>query len=265
MMRKRLLLGVVLFILLFGLAAPINAVAKGENPGKGPPAIEVVVFVHYPKGHVIDKDQPTKPDKPPGKPDKPGGKDEKEPYKIIGHWDDTSLSALANLSGSSMTDATSFLQGLTDAFEAWDDASGLTVSLSQDDKAPNSSYLWGSRDTLNVVSWESLASDYPNAIAVCWVWRYVNTKEIIEADIALGTEYPWLQNAVSGNPDLGQGEAGYMDVQNITTHEFGHFVGLGDIRQDSQQTMYAYGDYAEVKKRSLESGDIAGVQKLYGP
>lgn len=259
-MRKRWFFGFLLFILLFGLAAPVSAQGNVDNAGKGPPALEVVIFVHYPKGHV---DQPTKPENP-GKPDKPGGKKEKkEPYKIIGHWGNTDLSAVANLSNSS--NANSFFKGLDDAFGAWDAVSDLTVSLSWDDAALNSSYLTGERDNINVVSWESLASDYPRAIAVCWVWRYVNTKEIVEADIALGTEYPWLQNDISGDPNLDQGDAGYMDVQNIATHEFGHFVGLGDIRQDSQQTMYAFGDYAEVKKRSLESGDIAGVQKLYGP
>ena len=30
-------------------------------------------------------------------------------------------------------------------------------------------------------------------------------------------------------------------------------------------TMYGYGAYAEVKKCILESGDIVGIQKIYGP
>lgn len=257
-MRKRWFLSIILLILVFGLAVPIDVQAKADDPGKGPPAIEVVVLVHYPKSHAPDRDTPE-----PAKPGTPKPGDEAA-YKIIGKWGTTTLSAMANLSSGSVTDPVSFLQGLTEGFKAWDSASGLAVLLARDDTAVNSSYLTGKRDNKNVVSWQSLAAKYPNAIAVAWVWRYVNTKEIIEADIAMATEYLWFQNDVSGDPDNATGVPGYMDVQNIATHEFGHFVGLGDLRSAAEQTMYAYSNYAEVKKRSLEAGDIAGVQKLYG-
>ncbi len=93
-------------------------------------------------------------------------------------------------------------------------------------------------------------------------------KEIIEADMALATEYVWTQNSISSStdPDSVTGEPGKMDVENIATHEFGHFVGLGGLYSstNSEQTQYGYSNYAELKKRSLESGDIAGVQKNYG-
>lgn len=257
-MRKGWFLGIILLILVFGLAVPIDAQAKADDPGKGPPATEVVVLVHYPKGHAPDRDNPE-----PAKPGTPNPGDE-QAYKILGKWGTTNLAAVANLSRGSVTDPVSFLQGLTEGFKAWDSASGLTVSLAQDDTAVNSSYVTGTRDNKNVVSWQSLAAKYPSAIAVAWVWRYVNTKEIIEADIAMATEYLWFQNTVFGDPDLATGVGGYMDVQNIAAHEFGHFVGLDDLRSAAEQSMYAYSNYAEVKKRSLEAGDIAGVQKLYG-
>jgi hypothetical protein len=61
------------------------------------------------------------------------------------------------------------------------------------------------------------------------------------------------------------GEAGKMDFENIATHELGHSVGLGDLYTDacSEQTMYGYADNGETKKRTLEAGDIKGVQELY--
>ena len=31
----------------------------------------------------------------------------------------------------------------------------------------------------------------------------------------------------------------------------------------TEETMYAYADFGETKKRTLEAGDITGVQKLY--
>jgi hypothetical protein len=57
-----------------------------------------------------------------------------------------------------------------------------------------------------------------------------------------------------------------MDFLNIATHELGHGFGLGDLYQSkwSTQTMYGYADYGETMKRTLESGDIAGIQAIYG-
>ena len=61
------------------------------------------------------------------------------------------------------------------------------------------------------------------------------------------------------------GESGKMDFENIARHELGHAVGLGDLYNDacSEQTMYGYSENGETKKQTLESGDIAGIQKLY--
>jgi predicted Zn-dependent protease len=55
-----------------------------------------------------------------------------------------------------------------------------------------------------------------------------------------------------------------MDLQNIATHEFGHAAGLG--HPDSTctgETMYASASFDETQKRTLEAGDIAGINDLY--
>ena len=61
------------------------------------------------------------------------------------------------------------------------------------------------------------------------------------------------------------GEEGKMDFENIATHELGHSVGMGDLYEDrcSEQTMYGTAINGEIKKRTLEDGDINGVFKLY--
>lgn len=63
-----------------------------------------------------------------------------------------------------------------------------------------------------------------------------------------------------------EGNTSFMDVRNIATHEVGHTLVLEDLYQDRyvQMTMYGYSTEGEVKKISLEAGDIAGVQALYG-
>ena len=54
------------------------------------------------------------------------------------------------------------------------------------------------------------------------------------------------------------------DVQNIATHEFGHWVGLEDLydEADGDLTMYGFSAGGEIKKRSLGTGDITGKNEL---
>ncbi len=69
-------------------------------------------------------------------------------------------------------------------------------------------------------------------------------------------------NYTFGNYD--PGDPTMMDYQNIATHEFGHAVGLGHPEDTcTEETMYAFAAFNETKKRTLEAGDIAGVNDLY--
>jgi len=63
------------------------------------------------------------------------------------------------------------------------------------------------------------------------------------------------------------GEAGKMDVQNIMTHELGHFCGIADLYNDADYwlTMYGDGDFGQTDKRTLGLGDILGLRAFYGP
>jgi|TARA_B100000809_G_scaffold143124_1_gene140671 predicted Zn-dependent protease len=55
-----------------------------------------------------------------------------------------------------------------------------------------------------------------------------------------------------------------MDLQNIATHEFGHASGLGHLDSTcTGETMYASASFDETQKRTLEAGDIAGINDLY--
>jgi hypothetical protein len=57
-----------------------------------------------------------------------------------------------------------------------------------------------------------------------------------------------------------------MDVQNIMTHELGHFCGLKDLYNDADYwlTMYGYSDYGLIYARTLGLGDINGLKTVYG-
>ena len=58
-----------------------------------------------------------------------------------------------------------------------------------------------------------------------------------------------------------------MDLGTIATHEFGHWLLLEELynKPAGDQTMYGYSTYGETSKQTLESGDIAGIEAIYGP
>lgn len=98
------------------------------------------------------------------------------------------------------------------------------------------------------------------AIAITIVWGIFGgpaaRRELVEWDqIYDDYDFDWSAG----------GEAGKMDFENIATHELGHSAGMGDLYEGgcSEQTMYGYASNGETKKRTLESGDIAGIDLLY--
>jgi len=203
-----------------------------------PSGLERMVFVHY-----------VKPDKP-GKPDKA---DKTACYDFLGRgvmWKELPIDLVVNdeLPASSI-----FMSG-----EEWEAATSMHLidmylldGLADfDTDAP---------DGRNEFSYGDYQQD--GVIAVCIVWGYYlgnpANRKIIEFDIMFDTDYEWGDSVLDNS---------VMDMQNIATHEIGHGFGLADMYSDScsEVTMYGYSNYGETKKRTLESPDIAGLQKLYG-
>ncbi|OGB73765.1 hypothetical protein A3K24_02970 [candidate division Kazan bacterium RIFCSPHIGHO2_01_FULL_44_14] len=113
-------------------------------------------------------------------------------------------------------------------------------------------------DGLNEVYFADVSES--GAIAVTIVWGIFSgppqNRQLVEWDqVYDDVDYDWSTF----------GEASKMDFENIATHELGHSVGLADLYSpaDLEQTMYGYADFGETKKQTLESGDIAGTDKLY--
>lgn len=77
---------------------------------------------------------------------------------------------------------------------------------------------------------------------------------ITDNDTTFNTYYSW---STSGDPYS-------YDVQNVATHELGHWLNLGDKYDSSYyDTMYGYVYTGETWKRTLESDDLAGINYIY--
>ena len=110
-------------------------------------------------------------------------------------------------------------------------------------------------DGENTMSWGTI--DGPGGIiGVCYYWYYASSKEMVEFDIVFDVEETWSTVEATDA----------FDVQNIATHEAGHTLVLGDLRspKDGALTMHAYTWLGDTVKRTLGSGDISGVQAIYG-
>jgi len=242
----------VVLALTFGLVSSAVAAPIGGN---GPPVLNKITFVHY-AGVSADKD---------GSPARPANSG-KALYKYSGiHWADSRIPVHYVVDGGGDS---AFLRGLQASLVTWEADEQSYISFVCDSASwtgtPSSFADGGFSNNMNEVGWASLSNSYPNAIAVTMIW-YGKDKRIVEVDTAMNTDLPWTQNAVAGDPDTQTGIAGYYDVQDIMTHEAGHWLMLGDLysKAASEQTMYGYGSTGELKARTLESGDIAGLRKIY--
>ena len=100
----------------------------------------------------------------------------------------------------------------------------------------------------------------PGVIAVTITWGIFSGaprfRELVEWDqVYDDRDFVW------GDTDA---NINVMDLLNIAVHEVGHAAGLShpDLTC-TEETMYAYAEEGETKKRDLNDGDIAGIQELY--
>jgi hypothetical protein len=225
--------GSLILIVLF-LSLIVSVQAKPE------PIVEKIVFTH--RLDILDISSTEKAAKPAG--------GSKPLYKWSGlHWDDLALSYVIDTSGSGL-DPKIASETLIDSFETWDTETGAEVFVS-------GTIGDAEAGVLNGVNELGFGLTSQGTIAVTYIWYNRLTKEVVEVDTLFNTYYSWSTS----------GEVGKMDLQNIATHEFGHWLVLDDLytKQYVEQTMYGYSGYGETKKRTLEGGDISGIEAIYGP
>ena len=252
---KKIILSIligVFALLIFGavnamlIPVPDQAKENAKAPEKSPVIeetdggkweLERVDFVHYVK--------PTNP----GKPTKPDNC-----YKLMGvKWNTFPVDYIINPVNDQNLTENFITSAIFNSAETWD--SETSKELFNNNYGISTSVQYGIQDYQNAIAF----GDYSNSgvIAVTSVWYTRVGKKIVEFDMLFNTDFIWGDATVSSS---------LMDLQNITTHELGHAVGLSDIYNSSCSlvTMYGYSNYGEIQKRILEQPDILGLQKMYG-
>ncbi|MEM3459075.1 MAG: hypothetical protein QXN36_00595 [Candidatus Bathyarchaeia archaeon] len=168
-------------------------------------------------------------------------------YKLLSyHWY-TTINYYINPSNKYGFSTTAVVNTITASAYTWDKETAYQVFSYRGTTTRTA----GRRDGYNVVSWGAYQA---GVIAVTYIWA--SGSRIVETDCRMNTYYTWSLS----------GEAGKFDVQNIMTHEFGHWCGLADLYNDVDYwlTMYGYANYGETYKRTLGLGDILGLEAVYG-
>ena len=254
---KRILFTVLIAcsLLLSGIT-PLATTAAPDNSSKGHPEFEKYVFVHYADNFA----------KKGG-----GGNNTPQLYSYSGyHWKSNSISYWVNLANNEIAD-TNTLTGINASFQTWqaDPVSQISFSY-QGVTGVFPGLNTDVPDYQNVIGWAYLSADYPDAIAITIVWATRGRKLIVDCDTVLNTDnnFAWTQVNYIFNPNtvlLTDTPKYDVDVQNIMTHEIGHWLQLNDLYSSTgiEQTMYGFAGDRELKKRSLELGDLTGIQNVY--
>lgn len=218
---------------------PFQAKANSDH------SLRQKVFVHYPKP------EPGRPKPPVGPTCTVTGNDQVNHY-LLDDWymPDAGLTYKINYSSAPSGIQSKIRSAIANAFTTWTEADNKQKFYDY-----GSTDIRGNRfDGENVVAWKGINS---TAIAITYIWYWSDTLEVAEVDTMFNKNLSW---AVSEpGPDCISSPT--YDVQNIATHEFGHWVGLDDLYagEDSELTMYGYGATGELKKDTLGVGDISGV------
>jgi hypothetical protein len=241
----------IVFFSVVVLSLAVSAVARAQSQewdvddddvlGHEPPhGVDLRVFIHRPrvvKPNHLGTCTPTSDDNV--------DRFEVTPWRLSGPiiWSLNRSTVPSTIAGS--------VDGiLNQSFDTW---SRGVFSQGPDTKARRARF-----DKVNAILWRRLGR---STVGVTYAWYSRSSGAVLEVDTVFNNRYPWA--IFPNSPDCQSSPAAY-DLQNIATHEFGHWIGLDDLFDDAHKdlTMYGFSAGGEVKKRTLGDGDVSGKNEL---
>jgi len=170
-------------------------------------------------------------------------------------WKLNSSTVPSSVGSPGVSAATAARTAITDAFATWTAADTQKVFIDGGNTTAKNARF----DRINAILWKNIGA---GSIAVTYVWYYTATGLVAEVDMIFNKGYPW--RVFTDNVAGCSTQYDAYDLLNIATHEIGHWVGLDDLYNDSDAdlTMYGFGAGGELKKRTLGTGDISGVNEV---
>jgi hypothetical protein len=149
---------------------------------------------------------------------------------------------------------------VNNSFDTWQSASGISFVRGANTSKNRSAY-----DGQNIIAWNRLSN---STLGATYIRYNPDTGVVVDVDTIMNNRHSWTwTNPSSVNEDQQCSSTNAYDAQNILVHELGHWIGLRDLygSQDEDHTMFGYASKNELKKDSLEQGDLDGTIQIYGP
>mgnify|MGYP001611475604 CR=1 FL=1 len=179
-------------------------------------------------------------------------------------WKTTEPYVLDTTNSDGMTNA--FVDSVTAAsLDAWDSQVAFEIFGNRNVSGVVDGADTSSPDNKNEIFFGNITD--PGVIAVTIVWGIFSgppqIRKLVEFDAVFDDPDFFWGNAGSTS-ETSLGNTSIMDYQNIATHEFGHAAGMSHPDNScTEETMYRFAQEGETKKRTLNTGDIAGIDQLY--
>lgn len=176
------------------------------------------------------------------------------------YWDDSFFPIPFYLSAPSLRGRTGFGEAIDAGFKAWRDVSETRIDFQP---MGCSSSTKNENDGLNHIVLVSQNWSFGDSQIIAITRNFYIAGESEKSGMILDSDI--LLNGVN-HEFTTTDETGKNDVQNIITHEAGHFLGLGHeiTPEDADATMYAKAVPNELKKRELKVNDVLGIRAAYG-
>jgi len=172
---------------------------------------------------------------------------------------------LIDPTNSSGLDHALIVNQIQNAISRWDDQTGTTIFGGEVFGIVDRGSIGNSANGQN--EWVFDTIDDPGVIAVTIVWGIFSgpprNRELREWDMVFDdVDFQWGDAGPTDENALGN--TAVMDFLNILVHEFGHAAGMGHPSDTcTEETMFRFAEEGETKKRTLHTGDIAGIKELY--